>query len=110
LDDPADDIDFITLHNIDFIYTGCVNLPLLEEGQIEEPFPEGYPDEADPFRLHKNADKFILPALKERPLYDLEHGVTVENVAERLFNPECIIMCVSPGPQRILFQLSRLKL
>ena len=67
LDEPADDIDFVTLHNIlYFIYIGCVNLPLLEEDQIEEPFPEGYPDEADPFRLYKNADKFLLPALKER--------------------------------------------
>jgi hypothetical protein len=90
LDDPADDIDFVTLHNIlYFIYIGCVNLPLPREDQIEEPLPEGYPDEADPFLLFRNADKFLLPALKERCLFNLEHGVTAENVAERLFHPDC---------------------
>jgi len=52
LDDPADDIDFVTLHNIlYFIYIGCVNLPLPGDESTKEPFPEGYPDEADPFCL-----------------------------------------------------------
>jgi hypothetical protein len=90
LDDPADDMDFVMLHNIlYFIYIGCVNLPLPKEDQPEVPFPDGYPEEADPFRLYKNADKFLLPTLKERCLYNLEHGVTVDNVAERLFHPDC---------------------
>ena len=83
-------MDFVTLHNIlYFIYIGCVNLPLPTEDQVEEPFPDGYPEEADPFRLYKNADKFLLPTLKERCLYNLEHVVTVDNVAERLFHPDC---------------------
>jgi hypothetical protein len=87
LDDPADDIDFVTLHNIlYFIYIGCVNLPGLK---VDKPLPEGYPEEADPFLLYRNADKFLLPDLKDRCLYSLECSVTVENVAERLFHPGC---------------------
>jgi hypothetical protein len=90
MDDREDDIDFVTLHNIlYFIYIGCVNLPLPREDQINEPFPEGYPEEPDPFCLFRNADKFLLPSLKERCLFNLEHGVTPENVAERLFHPDC---------------------
>jgi hypothetical protein len=87
--DPADDIDFVTLHNIlYFIYIGCVNLPLPNEDR-EEPLPEGYPEEACPFRLFRNADRFLLPALKEHCLFNLEHGVTPQNVSERLFHPDC---------------------
>lgn len=90
MDDPADDIDFVTLHNIlYFIYIGCVNLPLPKEEQPEEPFPEGFPAQPDPFCLFRNADKFLLPSLKERCLFNLEHGVTPENVADRLFHPDC---------------------
>ena len=90
LDDPADDIDFVTLHNIlYFIYIGCVNLPLPNEDADDEFPPDGYPDEPDPFRLFRNADKFLLPSLKERCLFNLEHGIILENVAERLFHPYC---------------------
>jgi hypothetical protein len=87
--DPADDIDFITLHNIlYFVYIGYVNLQLPNEGQ-EDSLPEGYPEEACPFRLFRNADRFLLPTLKEHCLYNLRHGITPENVAERLFHPDC---------------------
>jgi hypothetical protein len=90
LDDPADDIDFVTLHNIlYFIYIGCVNLPFPQGSEPDDPLPEGYPDEPDPFHLFRNADKFLLPALKERCYFHLEHGVTIKNVAELLFHPDC---------------------
>ena len=91
LDQPEDDIDFVTLHNIlYFIYIGCVNLPPLSHKEPDtEPLPEGYPEEADPFRLYRAADKFLLPLLKERCYFHLQHGVTVENVAEMLFHPDC---------------------
>jgi len=91
LDKPEDDIDFVTLHNIlYFIYIGCVNLPKFPHDEKDsEPLPEGYPDEADPFRLYRAADKFLLPALKEHCYIHLQHGVTVENVADMLFHPDC---------------------
>lgn len=90
LDDPADDIDFVTLHNIlYFIYIGCINLPFPHEESDDDPLPEGYPDEPDPYRLFRNADKFLLPSLKERCYFHLEHGITHKNVAERLFHPDC---------------------
>lgn len=90
LDDPADDIDFVTLHNIlYFIYIGRVNLPFPKEEPDDEPLPEGYPDEPDIFRLFRNADKFLLPSLKEICIYNLGHDVTPQNVAERLFHPDC---------------------
>lgn len=86
MDQPEDDIDFVTLHNIlYFIYIGCVNLSFSHT----ESLPEGYPDEADPFLLFRAADKFLLPSLKEQCFFHLEHGVTVENVAEMLFHPDC---------------------
>jgi len=91
LDQPEDDIDFVTLHNIlYFIYIGCVNLPKssLDE-KASEPVPEGYPDEADPFLLYRAADKFLLPSLKELCYFHLLHGVTVQNVADMLFHPDC---------------------
>ena len=90
LDDSADDIDFVTLHNIlYFIYIGCVNLPFPQSEPSDDPLPDGYPEEPDPFRLFRNADKFLLPSLKERCYFHLEHGVTPKNVAERLFHPDC---------------------
>jgi hypothetical protein len=89
MEDPEDDIDFVTLHNIlYFIYIGCVNLPLPKRDD-DEPLPEGYPDQPDIFMLFRNADKFLLPALKERCLFNLEHDITSANVAERLFHPDC---------------------
>jgi hypothetical protein len=90
LDDPADDIDFVTLHNIlYFIYTGCVNLPFPQDEPDINPLPEGYPSKPDPFRLFRNADKFLLQSLKERCFFHLQHSVTIENVAERLFHLDC---------------------
>jgi hypothetical protein len=90
LDDPADDIDFVTLHNIlYFIYIGCVNLPFPQGKPDSDPLPEGYPDEADPFRLLRNADKFLLPSLKEYCYFHLQYSITIKKVAELLFNPDC---------------------
>jgi hypothetical protein len=90
MEDPEDDIDFVTLHNIlYFIYIGCVNLPLPERDDDDEPLPEGYPAQPDPFLLFRNADKFLLPSLKERCLFNLQHDITSANVAERLFHPDC---------------------
>jgi hypothetical protein len=87
MEDPKDDIDFVTLHNIlYFIYIGCVNLPFSKR---DEPLPEGYPDEADPYLLFRNANKFLLPSLKKLCYYNLKHNVTATNVAERLFHPDC---------------------
>lgn len=92
LNDPTDDIDYVTLHNIlYFIYIGCVNLPYALEAvqQDKDKLPEGFPLEADPFSLYRNADKFLLPKLKELCYFHLENNITSGNVAERLFHPEC---------------------
>jgi hypothetical protein len=90
LDDPVHDIDFVTLHNIlYFIYTGCVNLPFPPDEPDIDPLPEGYPDVPDPFRLFRNADKFLLLSLKERCYFHLEKSLTISNVVERLFHPDC---------------------
>jgi hypothetical protein len=90
LDQPEDDIDFVTLHNIlYYIYIGCVNLPFSPHESDTEPLPDGYPDEADPFLLFRAADKFLLPSLQEQCYFDLQHGVTVQNVADMLFHPDC---------------------
>jgi hypothetical protein len=90
LDDPADDIDFTTLHNIlYFIYIGCVNIGPPNNPQDVDPHPEGYPNEVDPFSLFRHADKFLLPSLKEICFRNLQYASTVKNIAERLFHPEC---------------------
>lgn len=89
LDEAADDIDYVTLHNIlYFIYIGCVNLPFSKDGPKEE-HPEGYPATADPLRLFRNAHKFQLPELKDRCLFYLDQGITPQTAVERLFHPEC---------------------
>jgi len=88
--EQEDDIDFVTLHNIlYFIYIGCVNLPFPDEEADSRHLPDGYPKEAEPFRLFRAADRFLLPTLKERCFSHLSHGVTTENVVERLFHPGC---------------------
>jgi hypothetical protein len=88
--DAEDDIDFVTMHNLlYFIYIGCINLPFGQAEADSEPLPEGYPEEADPFRLFRAADRFLLPTLKERCSLHLEHGVSTKNVVERLFHPDC---------------------
>jgi hypothetical protein len=88
--DLEDDIDFVTLHNIlYYIYTGTINLHLRHKEQDNTPLPEYYPEEPDPYCLHRNANKFLLSSLKERCYAHLKHGVTPENVSERLFHKEC---------------------
>jgi hypothetical protein len=89
--DQEDDIDFVSLHNVlYYIYTGTVNLHIRQAEQENEiSYPDGYPDEPDPYCLYRNADKFLLLSLKERCYAHLKHGVTPENVAERLFHKEC---------------------
>lgn len=87
--DPEDDIDFVTLHNVlYYLYTGTVNLHARQESNNIS-FPEGYPEEPDPFLLYRNADKFLLPALKKRCYDQLKNCITAQNVAERLFHKEC---------------------
>ena len=89
MDDPADDIDLITLHNIlYFIYTDCVNLHLPAE-LFSYNLPEGYPSPPDPFALYRNAEKFLMPNLKARCYNHLKIGVATTNVCDRLFQGEC---------------------
>jgi hypothetical protein len=86
----GDGVDYTTLHNIlYYIYTGYANLPCLNMLLDMDPLPKGYPAEADPFVLYRNAHKFLLPELKEYCLYELKGGITPENVTTRLFHPIC---------------------
>ena len=90
--DPEDDVDYVTLHNVlYYIYTGTVNLHIrpAEQQNFDISHPDGYPEEPDPYCLYRNADKFLLPFLKDRCYAHLKHSVTPENVAERLFHQEC---------------------
>ena len=85
LDDPEDDIDFVTLHNIlYYIYTGVVNLHTSAPDPQE--LPHGYPEEPDLYELYRNADKFLLPELKETCLEFIEAALTPTRVVEWLFN------------------------
>lgn len=54
-----------------------------------DPLPEGYPDEPDPYRLFRTADKFLLSSLKDRCYLHLKHSVTPQNAVVRLFHGEC---------------------
>jgi hypothetical protein len=88
-DETADDIDYVTLHNIlYFIYIGCVNLPFPRNAPTED-HPAGYPGIPEPTRLFRNADRFQLTLLKDRCLFYLDQGITPELAVERLFHPEC---------------------
>jgi len=88
MDDPADEIDFVTLHNIlYYLYTGCVNLRV---GGAEYPpnktsHPPGYPDAPGALQLYKNANKYLLSSLSAYCLRYLRATLTPSNVAERLF-------------------------
>jgi hypothetical protein len=85
LDDPEDDIDFDTLHNIlYFLYTGCVNLHVGGFGRGKT-VPEGYPVEPDPFKLYRHAEKLLLTSLSERCLLYLKTSMSPLNISERLF-------------------------
>jgi len=88
--DPENEIDFTTLHNIlYFLYTGTVNLHVpLREQTDEYHLPEGYPEAPDPYALYRSSDKFLLDDLTQRCYTHLKHGVTHENVAERLFHKD----------------------
>jgi hypothetical protein len=89
LDEVADDIDFVTLHNVlYFIYIGCVNLPFSKNAPKED-HPEGYPGVPEATCLFRNAHKYQLPLLKDRCLFYLDQGITPELAVERLFHPEC---------------------
>lgn len=88
-DDPEDDIDFVTLHNIlYFIYIGRVNLPSPGEKPEDNPPPAGFPETPDPFMLFRNADKFLMSELKEYCSLYLASGLTPSNVVQRLFHPD----------------------
>ena len=90
LNDLDDDIEFVTFHNIlYYMYTGVVNLHLQRIEDAGYDFPEGSPEEPDPFSLFLNADRFLLTGLKDVCFRHLVYGVTIENVAERLFHRDC---------------------
>ena len=87
LDEEVDDIDFVTLHNIlYYIYTGCVNLHYTNDDLESHNLPKGYPAEPDPVRVYRNADKYLLPDLKDRCCNHIRLTLTPENVAEKLFS------------------------
>lgn len=94
LDDPEEDIDFVTLHNIlYYLYTKCANLRL---GRNEYPpnkktHPPGYPDRPDPFELYKSAKKYLLTSLSDYCFKYLKATLTDGNVVERLFRQDCQI-------------------
>jgi hypothetical protein len=88
MDFSKTNVDFVTLHNaLYYIYTGVANLGSLS-GFFDAP-PEGFPEKADPFHLTQLAHKFCLKELEEDCAFELKHGITVDNVAERLFHPFC---------------------
>lgn len=92
MDDPADDIDFVTLHNIlYYLYTNCVNLQLDSEEYppIKESHPPGYPERPDPFELYKSAKKFLLTSLSDYCFNYLKGSLTAPNVSGRLFRQDC---------------------
>jgi hypothetical protein len=89
LDEEDDDIDFVTLHNIlYYIYTGHVNLYNDAHGSKTLALPVGSPAKPDPFRLSRNADKFLLPALVDRCRNHIHLVLTPEMVVEKLFSTE----------------------
>jgi hypothetical protein len=92
LDDPEDDIDFVTLHNIlYYLYTNSVNL---RRGSDEYPHnkeshPPGYPDHPNPFDLYKSAKKYLLTSLSDYCYNYLKSTLSKHNVTKRLFRPDC---------------------
>jgi len=90
-DDPEDDIDFITLHNlIYYLYTGCVNLRVgtVEYFRKETCHPPGYPEKPDAFDLYKNAKKYLLPKLSDHCFRYLTATLSVSSITERLFRDD----------------------
>jgi hypothetical protein len=89
LDQEKDDIDLVTLHNvIYYLYTGCVNLGFRgcdDDLHRYEPLPPGFPNEADPFLLYKNAKKFLIDDLAQYTFEVLRETLTPEIVVEYLF-------------------------
>ena len=89
LNEPEDDIDFVTLHNIIYyIYTKSVNLRL--SGLLRE-YPAndtglivGHPPSPDPFDLYRNAKKFLLDPLADY-CFEYLRSTTYFNIPERLF-------------------------
>jgi hypothetical protein len=76
------------LHNLlYYIYTGTANLE--STWGFLDTLPEGFPAQADPFRLSQVAHNLQLTGLEEDCAYELKKGVTIDNVAERLFHPVC---------------------
>jgi hypothetical protein len=84
----VEDIDFVTMHNfLYYLYTGCVNLHQCNEGYEKA---DGYPEEADAFRLYCAANMYMLESLEDRCCHYLSATCTPENIIERLFeNIEC---------------------
>jgi hypothetical protein len=91
MDDPEDDIEFVTLHNIlYYLYTGFVNLRVGSEEypRHKKTHPLGYPGRPDPFELYKSSKKFLLSSLTDYCLRYLKKSLNNSNVVERLFRPD----------------------
>ena len=89
LNEEDDDIDFVTLHNIlYYVYTGHVNFYNDAQGSKTLALPIGSPAKPDPFRLFRNADKFLLPALVDCCRNHIILVLTPEMVVEKLFSIE----------------------
>jgi hypothetical protein len=86
--DPEDDIDFVTLHNIIYyIYTKSVNVRL--RGICAYPANDrdlivGHPPSPDPFDLYRNAKKFLLDPLADYCFEYLDQS-TYFDILESLF-------------------------
>lgn len=90
LDDPRDDIDFVTLHNfLYYMHTGSVNL-IFEQDKIPALIhPKGFPKKADAFDLYRIADRCLVEGLKDYCYRFIEATTTASNVAERLSHLRC---------------------
>ena len=87
MNDPNDEIDLVTLHNIlYYLYTGSVNLHL--GGVTDIPLPEGYPPVANAFNLYRTAEKLLLTQLSELCLRYLKTTTSSSNVSKRLFSDD----------------------
>src|SRR5579859_3295920 len=80
------DFDFTTMHNLlYYLYTGKVNMHMFDIHNE----PAGYLPKVDAFELYKAADMYMIDALSSRCLSYLRESCTLENICQRLFDPEC---------------------
>lgn len=87
IDISTDDIDFVTMHNLlYYLYTGLVNL---HYGDTNQQLPQGYPEEADAFKLFRVADMYVVGPLADRCFNYIMATNTPENICGRLFDIRC---------------------